>query len=177
MKFSQVSIKLNQNSKKYRLGTICYLHHISFTGHDNSGELAKFMAEVLTNEDWFALLRDIDGLETDCATGSLATYHIDIPFIVGLESFSKAESEYYKMKAIIYEGSDPLKGPFTTFMSKYMKTAQWLKFLLHYNQQSKLCKEKLGDQVTPITYVILFYSVKITNFFEGVLRKNSISEF
>ena len=144
MKFSQVSVHLSN------LGNLWVQNYISNTGHDNSGELTKLMAEVLTEDDWFALLRDIDGLERDCATGSLATYHIDIPYIAGLESFSKAESDYYKVKAILYSGSGPLKGPFTTYMAQYMKTAQWLKFLLHFNRQSRLCKKKLGDQVMRI---------------------------
>ena len=116
--------------------------------HDNSGGLTKFMAQVLTNDDWFALLRDIDGLEKDCATGFMGSYHINIPYIGGLKSFSKGEADFYKEKAILYEGPNYLKGPFTTFMSRYMKSAQWLKFLLHYDRQSVLCRKILGDQVS-----------------------------
>ena len=36
----------------------------------------------MTNEDWFALLKDLDMIEKDCAIGYFGSYHLDIfPFV------------------------------------------------------------------------------------------------
>ena len=56
---------------------------------------AYFMAEIMTNDDWYALLKDLDIFEKDCAIGYMGSYHIDLPYILGLKPNSEEETYFY----------------------------------------------------------------------------------
>ena len=113
---------------------------------EKEGEFTEFMGQILTIDDWFALLRDIDTLEKDCSSGFMGSYHVDVPNLAGLPPLSQAEANFHLQKAKLYQGygSDGWKGPFSTYMSALMKSENWMKFFLHYQQQKEFCRDFLG---------------------------------
>ena len=106
-----------------------------------NGELTEFLGQVLTTESWFAILHDIDILEKECSAGFMGSYHVDVPNLAGLPPLSPEEANFYLQKAKLYQGygKDGWKGPFSTFMPNYMKTKNWLKFFLHFEDQKFYC--------------------------------------
>ena len=108
---------------------------------------AFFMAEIMTNDDWYALLKDLDIFEKDCATGYLGTYHIDLPYILGLKPNSEEEAYFYFQKARLYQDTEGIhKGPLSLFMSNFMTGRLWTQLILTLNHQFSLCSENMQDQ-------------------------------
>ena len=108
-----------------------------------SNAFSFFMAEIMTNDDWYALLKDLDMVEKDCAFGYLGSYHVDFPYILGLDA--EDEAYFYLQKAKLYQGYDNeiRKGPLSVLMTNYMKGRQWTKLILQLNRQLALCNHKM----------------------------------
>ena len=115
--------------------------------HCTKGELTNFLHNILTTDSWFAILHDIDILEKECSAGFMGSYHVDVPNLAGLPPLSRGEANFYLQKAKLYQGygKDGWKGPFSTFMPQYMKTKNWLKFFLHFNEYKSACFWALKD--------------------------------
>ena len=109
------------------------------------------MAETMTNEDWYAILKDLDIFEKDCSFGYMGAYHIDLPYILGLKPNSKEESYFYFQKARLYQEKEGIihKGPLSLFMSNAMNGRLWAKLILSLNHQFSVCAEKIEGLLRP----------------------------
>ena len=116
---------------------------------------AFFMAEIMTNDDWYALLKDLDIFEKDCAIGYLGTYHIDLPNILGLKPNSEEEAYFYFQKARLYQDTEGIhKGPLSLFMSNFMTGRLWTQLILTLNHQFDICNKKMQDTLIRKNYLI-----------------------
>ena len=108
---------------------------------------AYFMAEIMTNDDWYALLKDLDIFEKDCAIGYMGSYHIDLPYILGLKPNSEEETYFYFQKARLYQDTEGIhKGPLALFMTNAMTGRLWTQLILTLNHQFSLCSENMQEQ-------------------------------
>ena len=111
-----------------------------------SNAFSFFMAEIMTNDDWFALLKDLDMVEKDCAIGYLGSYHVDLPYILGLDA--EDEAYFYLQKAKLYQGYENKirRGPLSVLMTNYMNGRQWTKLILQLNRQIALCNHRMRNE-------------------------------
>ena len=62
-----------------------------------------------------------------------------------------SELDWYWFQANMFQSqeSHQTKGPFTMMMSRYVDGQAWFRFLLHINEQTKICKKK-GYHTAPL---------------------------
>ena len=123
---------------------------------------AFFMAEIMTNDDWYALLKDLDIFEKDCAIGYMGAYHVDLPYILGLKPNSEEVEYFYFQKTRLYQEREGIhKGPLSLFMSNVMTGRLWTQLILTLNHQFDFCNKKLmGDHTKLIRQRYLIDYIK-----------------
>ena len=72
------------------------------------GEFSAFMSDKMSEESWYNFLHDLDILEQNCRLGYLGAYHLDIPYIAGLNL--KETAFFYLKKTQLYQGKKAKKG-------------------------------------------------------------------
>ena len=131
------------------------------------------MKDTLDDSIWYAIIRNILEYETHCNMNRMDMVHIDFPALFGtitLEFFCKnslvelyyvgmhvnnnnlsSELDWYWFQANTFQSqeSPQTKGPFTMMMSRYVDGQAWFRFLLHINEQTKICKKK-GYHTAPL---------------------------
>ena len=78
-----------------------------------------------------------------CKMGYLGSYHLDIPFLAGLNETETAR--FYLKKEQLYQGYQPgvYKGPLSTFMSHFMDGKKWMQIIITLNYIKYEKKKKL----------------------------------
>ena len=60
------------------------------------------MSQKMTDNDWYAFLKDLDHLEHTCKLGYMGSFHVDFPYIANLDELEAAK--FYLKKEALYQG-------------------------------------------------------------------------
>lgn len=131
------------NNQKFGMYSKLFLQNATYI----PGKFSSYMATNFDNDLWYKLLVDLDQLEAECRLGYIGSYHVDLPWIMGLD-FAET-SNFYLKKAQLYQGYKVAKGPFSTFMSELLDGRAWLQIILTLTHMTSECTKVVGDDAIP----------------------------